>query len=463
MAIAIIVFLLTLLFVIWQPRGVGIGYSALGGALIALAAGVIHLADIPVVWTIVWNATLTFVALIIISLVLNEAGFFKFAALHVGKWGNGRGRRLFVLVILLGAAISAIFANDGTALILTPIVMEMLLALDFSPTASFAFVMATGFIADTTSIPFVVSNLVNIVSADYFHIGFASYATVMVPIDIVAIASSLGVLFLYFRKHIPLHYSAEELPEPASAITDHMTFRAGWVILTVLLGGYFVANPLGVHISFIAGFAAIILLGVAGRHRLGARHLSVAYIKLGGLARQDTAGENGWENGAGETAKSIDVVKIVREAPWQIVLFSLGMYLVVFGLRNEGLTRYLTNFISSAAAHGNLSLSLGVGYVIAVISSIMNNMPTVLIGALSIHAAHASSHVTLTAAYANVIGSDLGPKITPIGSLATLLWLEVLRRKGMYISWGRYFKVGIVLTLPVLLTTLLALAVIQGG
>ena len=154
----------------------------MGDAVSALSTGVITWSDIPIVWHIVWDATFTFVALIIISLILDEAGFFHWAALHVARWGGGRGRLLFPLIVLLGAAIAAVFANDGAALLLTPIVMAILLRLDFTPGATFAFVIATGFVADTTSLPLMISHLVNIVSANYFNISFDRYAMVMVPV-----------------------------------------------------------------------------------------------------------------------------------------------------------------------------------------------------------------------------------------------------------------------------------------
>ena len=428
MLLAVLIFLFTLVLVIWQPKfrwqpnGLGIGWSAMLGAVLALLTGVVHLGDVPVVWHIIWNATLTFVALIIISLILDEAGFFRWAALHVARWGGGRGAALFALVILLGAAVSALFANDGTALILTPIVLAMLTALGFRPAATLAFILATGFIADSASLPLVISNLVNIVSADYFKLTFGQYAGVMVVVDVAAVLASLGVLFLMFHHQLPARYEVGALETPGSVIRDHTVFRTGWLVLGVLLIGYFAAGSLGVPVSAVAILGAALLWVVAAR------------------------------------GKTIDTRAVLKGAPWQIVIFSLGMYLVVYGLKNAGLTDALAGLLNRFAEGGLWSATLGTGFLMAFVSSVMNNMPSVLIGTLAIDASTANGIVKEGMIYANIVGNDLGPKITPIGSLATLLWLHVLTSKGIRIGWGQYFKVGIVLTLPVLLITLLALA-----
>ncbi|MCY1404051.1 Arsenical pump membrane protein [compost metagenome] len=361
--------------------------------------------------------------MIIISLLLDEAGFFAWAALHVSRWGRGSGRRLFAYIVLLGALVSALFANDGAALILTPIVIAMLLALRFSPAATLAFVMAAGFIADTASLPLIVSNLVNIVSADFFGIGFNRYAAVMVPVNLVSVAATLAVLLWFFRRDIPAEYNPAQLERPRDAVRDPATFVAGWAVLLILLLGCFALEPLGIPVSAIAAICAAVLLVIAGRgHRISTR-------------------------------------KVLKEAPWHIVIFSLGMYLVVYGLRNAGLTDSLAGLLDRFAEHGVWGAAMGTGLLTALLSSVMNNLPTVLIGALSIDASQATGVAKEAMIYANVIGSDLGPKITPIGSLATLLWLHVLERKQIHIGWGYYFRVGIVLTLPVLLVTLAALAV----
>jgi arsenical pump membrane protein len=422
MLIALLIFVATMVLVIWQPRGLGVGWSAAAGAVVALLTGAVSVGDIPAVWHIVWNATGTFIALIIISLLLDEAGFFEWSALHVARWGGGSGRKLFAFIVLLGAAVSALFANDGAALILTPVVVAMLLALRFSPTATLAFVMAAGFIADTASLPLVVSNLVNIVSADYFDIGFTRYASVMVPVNLVSIAATLAMLLWFFRKDVPATYDLTQLKPPAEAIRDRGTFMAGWWVLGLLLIGCFVIEPLGVPISAIASACALVLYVIAAK------------------------------------GKAIATGKVLKGAPWQVVVFSLGMYLVVYGLKNAGLTDYVAHLLKLFAEHGLWGASLGTGLLTALLSSVMNNMPTVLIGALSIHGTEAQGVIRDAMIYANIIGCDLGPKLTPIGSLATLLWLHVLARKNITISWGYYFKTGIVLTLPILLVTLCALA-----
>ena len=153
----------------------------------------------------------------------------------------------------------------------------------------------------------------------------------------------------------------------------------------------------------------------------------------------------------------VDLPKVLRGAPWQIVLFSIGMYLVVYGLGNAGLTDIAANVLRWLGEQGTLIATVGTGFVVAALASIMNNMPATLVGALAIDRADVAPLTRELMVYANVVGNDLGPKLTPIGSLATLLWLHVLAGKGQRITWGQYMRVGLVLTPPVLLATLVAL------
>ncbi len=416
MILASSIFVITLIFVIWQPRNLQIGTTAVAGAIVALLFNVVSFDDVFIVADIVWDATLSFIGIIILSMVLDEIGFFEWAALKMAKFSKGNGFKMFVYSILLGAFVSALFANDGAALILTPILLAKMRVLKLNTKSIVAFLLAGGFISDSASLPLVFSNLTNIVTANYFNIGFAEYISNMFVPYVVSVAVSIVFLWVFLGKDIPKTVDITLLPEPKSAIKNMTLFYISWAFLLLLLVGYFIGDFYGLPISVFALGGGILFLVIA------------------------------------TLFKTVEPTHIIKEAPWQVVWFSIGLYIVVYGLKNAGLTEYLTIILKDLSTRGDTIAILGTGFLSAFLSAIMNNMPTVMIMDIAL-----VDIPNKALAYANIIGCNLGPKMTPFGSLATLLWLHVLAKKGIHISFAQYSKFGLLITPPVLLVVLLAL------
>ena len=419
MFLATSVFIITLIFVIWQPKGLQIGTTAVIGAVLALILGVVNFDDVLSVIDIVWDATLAFIGIIILSMILDEIGFFEWAAIKMAKLSGGNGHKMFVYILLLGAVVAAFFANDGAALILTPILLAKMKYLKMKPLPIFAFLMAGGFIGDSASNPLVISNLTNIVTVGYFDIGFVEYAKNMFLPNILSIFASIVVLWIYFRKDIPFSIDVSKLPDATSVIKNHTMFKFSWIFLALLMIGYFIGDFYHLPVSVFALGGALIFLAIANHY------------------------------------KAVKPIMTIKAAPWQVVWFSIGLYVVVYGLKNAGLTDVIASWITQLNSYGDFIAIIGTGFLSAVISSVMNNMPTIMIMDIAIDKVGYIGNEALV--YANILGSNLGPKMTPIGSLATLLWLHVLAKKGVKITWGEYMKVGLVITPPVLFVALLGL------
>jgi len=209
------------------------------------------------------------------------------------------------------------------------------------------------------------------------------------------------------------------LPEASSVIKNKTMFKLSWFFLGLLMVGYLIGDIYHLPISLFALGGALIFLAIANHY------------------------------------KAVKPLMTIKAAPWQVVWFSIGLYIVVYGLKNAGLTQEVASWIEILKTQGEVVAIIGTGFLSAFMSSIANNMPTIMIMDIAIDQVGYATNEALV--YANILGSNLGPKMTPIGSLATLLWLHVLAQKGVKIGWGEYMKVGLVITPPVLLIALLGL------
>jgi arsenical pump membrane protein len=419
---AIAVFVVTLFLMIKRPRGLRLGYAAGIGAVASLLLGTVSLGQAAQSFLDIWDAALAFLGIIALSVTLDAMGFFRWAALRVVKLARGSGLRLYFYIALLTATVSILFANDSAVLILTPIVLEIVTCLGIDKRGKLAYLFTAGLIADTAAMPLITSNPINILSADYFKYSFIDHLIFMGPVAIATLLSSLLLIYLFFRKQIPKTYdiqAANSLTKEKPAISPSLLKITLFALIAIDIG--YVLTSLGrFPVSLVICSGTIFLVAVYW-----------FTFKRNTLA-------NGEKKG---------LIGLARDINWDIVLFMLSIFIVVQGLETAGITNLLG---SALVTTSKLPSALGVfapSMVVTVGASFMNNWPMTILGLLSIHQAAVTGPTLTNLVFSNIIGNNLGPHFFPLGSLAILMWLEIMKRKGVNISLKEYLKVGATLSI----------------
>ncbi|ELM1501352.1 arsenic transporter [Campylobacter upsaliensis] len=416
-----IIFILTLLCIYIRPLNLPLWvYSSLGAAL-CVGFGFVSLSDVAFVWGMVWDSTFSLVGLIIFALSLEKLGFFEVLAhytlrlsthrqtLHLQTW------KFFVFIGVLASVLATFFSNDGAILILTPLIIALLTHIEnvkFSRSPLIIFLLFVGFMSDFASNTFIFSNLTNIITADFFTITFIDFALAMALPQLFVILATLVLFWILFTRKLPktleFKVHTQALPKPSITL-------------------------------FCFALTLLLLFGIIGGEKFG---IALCVFTLG-VAFLSTL--------CGILTHKIALKQMLKLAPLGIVAFSLGLFIVVFGLNNMGLVGLLAEGLKHFDTLPLFAQIFSVGISSSLGSSVINNLPMVMLGDLALKD---SSNALI---FAHLLGCNVGAKLTPIGSLATLLWLFSLKRYGISISFLQYMLVALLIVPFVLFFGLLGL------
>jgi arsenical pump membrane protein len=418
MLLTLCLFAAIIVAVVRRPWGLPVAVPASVGALATIALGWVDVADLRQITAMTWSATLTLVALLLLTRVLDEAGIFAWSAAVLSRRFAHSRRRAWFAFAALSVVTTLVLANDGAIVILTPILAEMAAMLSWSRASSLPFLWASGFLIDVASTPLVMANLTNLLAADAQKLDFAAYWHLNAPGFVGALVGSMAILLVVFGKQLHGQLEVDALPHPDTFIRDRVAFRLGWLTLGALVLAYGANQIWPIPVVALVGAAAAVMVAVAAWR---------------------------WPS---------RVFGMVREAPWDIIVFATAMFVVVWGAGNAGWRDALLGLWLPFAG-STVGVVLVVGVTISLLSAVANNLPALLIALLVIPALPPASQTAATAAA--LIGSNIGCKLTPYGSLATLLWLDQLRRHGISLTWAEVFKMGCLLTPPAVAAALAAL------
>lgn len=403
-----LIFAATLILIITRPFRLTEAIISAGGGLLMLLVGIVSPGDAISVLLSQWNIFGFFLGLMLIAAIADSAGVFDTLAYQAAQLARGSSLRLYLAIFAVGALITAFLSNDATALILTPVVYALVTRLRL-PVLPFMF--ACTFIADTASFLLPVSNPINILVLDAFGGDLGAFLRYMALPALVCVALNVGLFTLIFRRSLGARYDVTAVAAPT---LDARFLRAVMGGLLVIALGYVVGSAVGVPLSLVALAGSLLLLGCAA-----------------------------W-------ARRLDVARWRRDISWSLFVFIAGIFVLVRGVENLGLTAMFGQALPHLAGSSQLGAVALVAGGTALGANLINNVPMALVMISAIHGVHTPAATQTGMVFALILGADLGPNLTTVGSLATILWIVILRRKGLEISTRAYVRLGLAVV-PVML------------
>jgi len=416
MILTLCIFVLTLILIMVRPKPLNEATAALLGAILMLATSIISPSQAYDVLKTTANILLFFLGLMVICAVADRAGFFEWSAFRAVKLANGKGRRLLLVLFGLGTLITTFFSNDATALILTPIVYVVVTRLKLNP---LPYVFACAFIANTASMMLPISNPVNLLAVDQFGLTLGQYLRFLLLPTILAILINVALFAIIFRKAISASFKYDGTGFSVK-VDGFFLFTCVGLALTAL--GYIFASLYGLPLSWPAlGGAAVLLTG-------------------------------------GFLFRRLTLKRVNSSISWSILLFIFSLALLVKGLDNAGVTHTLGEALAHLSSKGSLGAILATSFGTAIGSNLINNWSMMMVSVSSLGNISTSiPSLNQGLIYSSIVGADLGPNIAILGSLSSMLWLVILRQRGLDIHPMQYLKLGLMVAPPMLIAAALGL------
>lgn len=420
-------FILTMTLIFWRPKGINEAIPATIGAILVLLSGSVTITDLGDIGLKVSGAAITIISTMVMAIALESFGFFHWVAIKLLLATKNSGIRLFWLTNFLCFSMTLFLNNDGSILITTPILIMSLRYIGLKPHQQIPYLISGAIIATASSAAIGVSNIVNLISLQIIGMDLYLQTAMMFVPATLGLAFLTCLLFLTFYKSLPktipintksLSYLSFNRLHPLQfkqdvALTKKEPKLLILVICFIILVriSLFVASYFGISVSLVSVLCSIVLLC--------------------------------WR----WYVLKISPMDMFKKTPWHIFVFAFNMYVIIFGLQNIGLTTtliyYLEPFVSSSLLHASFIM----GTLTAVLSNMFNNHPALMIGTLAITEMGLDPLTVKTIYLANIIGSDIGSLLLPIGTLASMIWMHILRQHKIRITWKKYVSATII-TIP---------------